>query len=70
MPTPQLLLTVGELARRLGEPLHRIEYVINSRNIEPVGWPGNARVFREADLDWIAAEFRRMAAPHRVHPEA
>lgn len=56
----ETLLTVGEIARRLGKELHRVEYVIRSRNIPPVGWAGNARVFRDADLARIAAELDRI----------
>ena len=52
--------TVGEIARRLGEPLHRVEYVIRARDIQPSGWAGNARVFTETDVDRIASELRRI----------
>ena len=61
MTQPESLLTVGEIARRLDQEVHRIEYVIRSRNIRPVGWAGHARVFRDADLDRIASELRRIA---------
>ena len=60
---PQLissLPTVGEIARRLGVPLHRVEYVIRSRNLHPCGLAGHARVFTEADVGHIAGELRRM----------
>ena len=60
---PQLissLPTVGEIARRLGVPLHRVEYVILSRNLRPSGRAGNARVFSEADVAHIASELRRI----------
>ncbi len=56
----ETLLTIGEIARRLGQELHRIEYVIRSRNIQPASWAGHARVFREADLGRIASELRRI----------
>ena len=54
------LLTVGEIARRLNEPLHRIEYVIRSRSISAVGRAGVARVFTEADVSHIGSELRRI----------
>ena len=54
--------TVGEIARRLGQPLHRIEYVIRSRDIQPTGRAGNIRVFTDADVDRIAGELRRIDA--------
>jgi hypothetical protein len=60
MTEPETLLTVGEIARRLGQPLHRVEYVIRSRNILPAGWAGHARVFRDADLTRIASELKRI----------
>lgn len=52
--------TVGEIARRLGEPLHRIEYVIRSRQIQPAARAGNARIFTDADVDHIRSELRRI----------
>jgi hypothetical protein len=58
---PETLLTVGEIARRLGWEVHRVEYVIRSRRIRPSGWAGHARVFRDADLQYIAAELERIA---------
>lgn len=53
--------TIGEIARRLGQPIHRIEYVIRARHIRPCGWAGNARVFPEDAVEAIAAELRRIA---------
>jgi hypothetical protein len=54
--------TVGEIARRLAEPLHRIEYVIRSRSIQPASRAGNVRIFAEADVAFIADELRQIAA--------
>lgn len=54
--------TVGEIARRLGESLHRIEYVIRSRNIQPAGRAGHVRIFAEADVAHIADELRQIDA--------
>jgi hypothetical protein len=53
--------TVGEIARRLNEPLHRVEYVIRSRNIKPSALAGNCRVFGEEAVQLIEQELRRMA---------
>jgi len=63
MPESQpRLLTVGEIARRIGSPIHRVEYVIGTRNIRP-GWlAGNSRVFTDVDLRFIAAEILRIDA--------
>ena len=52
--------TVGTIAQRLQEPIHRVEYVIRTRNIQPEAWAGNCRVFSEAAERRIAAELRRM----------
>jgi hypothetical protein len=56
------LPTVGEIARRLGEPIHKVEYVLRSRCIRPRGIAGNSRVYAEEDVDRVAAELRAIAA--------
>jgi hypothetical protein len=56
--TCEALATVGEIARRIDEPLHRIEYVIRSRGIRPAAVAGNVRVFDEAAVERIAAALR------------
>jgi hypothetical protein len=61
------LPTVGEIARRLGESLHRIEYVIRSRHIRPASRAGRVRIFAEADIAHIADELRLIDA--RQHDE-
>ncbi len=48
-----VLLTVGEIAKRLDVSLHRVEYILRSRRIQPAGRAGNARVFSEEDLTAI-----------------
>jgi hypothetical protein len=53
-------LTVGEIGRRLNKPVHRIEYVLRSRNIRPASIAGNARVFSETDVQYIRSELRRI----------
>ncbi len=52
--------TIGEIARRLGAPAHRIEYVIRARGISPCGWAGHARVFSEEAVQMIAAALERI----------
>ena len=54
--------TIGEIARRLGVAIHRVEYVIRTRNLKPAVRAGNLRVFLESDIDFIASELRRMDA--------
>lgn len=56
------MTTVGEIARRLGEPVHRIEYVIRARRIRPTGRAGSARVFPEDAVKAIALELQRISA--------
>jgi hypothetical protein len=56
------LPTVGEIARRLGEPVHRVEYVLRTRDIEPAGMAGNSRVYTEEDLARVAEELRLIDA--------
>jgi hypothetical protein len=53
--------TIGEIARRLGQPIHRIEYVIRTRHIRPCGWAGTARVFPEDAVQIITGELQRIA---------
>jgi hypothetical protein len=47
--------TVGEIATRLSTPLHRIEYIIRSRHINPSSVAGNCRVFGDDAVEQIAA---------------
>lgn len=51
--------TTGEIARRLGQPLHRVEYLIRTRCIQPAAWAGNSRVFCEEAVQLIARELQR-----------
>ena len=60
--TSQPMPTVGEISRRLGVPLHRVEYVLRTRNIRPSGIAGNCRVYADEDVERIAAELRRIGA--------
>jgi hypothetical protein len=54
--------TIGEIARRLNVPKHRVEYIIRARDIKPCGWAGNARVFPEKAVEAIASELQRIDA--------
>ena len=49
-------LTTGEIARRLGWPVHRVDYLIRSRGIEPAIRAGNLRVFPETIIDRLRTE--------------
>lgn len=61
-PPVPTLPTVGEISRRIGVPIHRVEYVIQSRGIHPAGRAGNLRVYTDADVAHIESELRRIAA--------
>ncbi len=52
--------TVGEIARRLGEPVHRIEYVIRTRGLKPVSRAGHAGIYSEDNVQYIASELRHI----------
>ena len=52
--------TVGEIARRSGFSIHRVEYVIRARNVTPSGRAGNAYVYAEADVRRIISELQRI----------
>jgi hypothetical protein len=55
------ILSVGDIARQHGVSLHRVLYVIRSRDIRPAGMAGNARLFTPADAERIGSELRRIA---------
>jgi len=52
--------TVGEIARRTGYPVHKIEYVIRARDIAPTGRAGNAYIYGEADVQHVTYELQRI----------
>lgn len=53
-------LTAGDLCRRLGEPRHRIDHVLSSRGIKPVGRCGRYRLFSLDQLEYIRRELARI----------
>ena len=59
---PDKALTIGEIARRLGAPIHRIEYIISSRGLKATLRAGHIRVFTKSDLQLIESILRRMNA--------
>ena len=68
MPAPPVprLVTVGEIVRRTGLPHHKVEYLLDSRNVAPIGWAGNARVYSDDVVTLIAAESARADSPRRT----
>jgi hypothetical protein len=51
-------LTVGEIARQLNEPVHRVQYAVKTRGIEPEAVAGNLRIFPSEALEQVAAILR------------
>lgn len=51
-------LTIGVIARRVNQPLHRVEYFLRSNAICPIGRAGNARVFDEGVVAQVRARSR------------
>jgi hypothetical protein len=47
-------LTIGAIARELGEPIHRVQYAIRTRGIEPECVAGNIRVFGDDAIERVA----------------
>ena len=54
------LITVGQIAKRLGVETHRVAYVIRSRDIRPCGRAGIHRVFDDAAAERIGSELQRI----------
>jgi hypothetical protein len=50
MSTDQKFLTVGAISARIGQSISRVQYLIQSRGLRPVGRAGNMRVFDESVL--------------------
>lgn len=52
--------TVGAIAEAANQPVHRIEYLIDARKIEPIARAGNCRVFSDSDTAYLISEARRI----------
>jgi hypothetical protein len=51
-------LTIGAIAEALDEPIHRAEYAIRTRHIEPVAVAGHIRVFGADAIERVADALR------------
>ena len=51
-PEPQLW-TVGRIAEHLGVPVHRVQYVVQSRRIRPAARAARLRLFDREAVDRI-----------------
>jgi hypothetical protein len=54
--------TIGSIARQLSAPIHRVEYVIKSRHIQPVSRAGSLRIFDEDAVERVAVAIREIDA--------
>jgi hypothetical protein len=61
MSVPICVSSLGELSRRLDEPLHRLEYIIRSRGIKPCLIAGGRHFYTEATTEQIRKELERIA---------
>jgi hypothetical protein len=52
--------TIGWIAESLGEPIHRVEYIIRSRQIQPDSVVGIIRVFGDEAVEQIASALREI----------
>ncbi|TWT86678.1 hypothetical protein Mal64_35070 [Pseudobythopirellula maris] len=59
MPT---LFTLGDIARALGIDKDRVRYIIESRQIEPVGRAAHFRLFDEDGRNAVSAAEKAMTA--------
>lgn len=72
-PTRTALHTVGDVARLLNLPIHRVEYILRSRpQIQPVGRVGIARVYDESAVELVRQAItdisrRQLVASARTH---
>jgi hypothetical protein len=54
----QQALTVDAIARALNEPIHRVQYAIKTRGIEPESMVGHICVFSPEAVDRLACILR------------
>jgi hypothetical protein len=57
---PIRALTVGAIASELRESIHRVQYAIKTRGIEPESVAGNIRMFAPEAVECVAAILREI----------
>ena len=60
------LLTLGQIARELNYPLHRLKYAIDAYRVEPTQRAGIIRLFSRQDLPRIKSILNRIASRREV----
>ena len=66
MPVTEKGYTASDISREAGVPLHRVQYVARSRNVEPNQRVGNLRLFSESDRQFMLSELRRIQGDRRT----
>ena len=54
------IASLGEIARRLDVPIHRVEYVVRTRRIVPTLVAGGRHFYSEASVQRIGSEIKRI----------
>ena len=62
----QSQLTPGEIARRLGEPFHRVTHILATRDIKPIGRAGIVRIYSDDSLDRVRNELQAIDAKRHL----
>ena len=59
------VLTCGEIARRLQVPAHRVDWILRTRGVEPIGRAGCIRIYDEGTVAYVKGEIERQDREHR-----
>ncbi len=54
------IASLGEISRQLHVPIHRVEYVVRTRNIEPTLIAGGRHFYSESSIQRIGNEIKRI----------
>jgi hypothetical protein len=58
---PPALATLGTVSEQLGQPIHRIAYILRTRkHIQPTATAGRLRLFSQGTIELIKAELERI----------
>jgi DNA-binding transcriptional MerR regulator len=59
------LLTVGDLVKLTGLPIHKVEYLLSSRNITPTQRAGRFRLYGPDTVERIKCEVQKMSGAQK-----
>jgi hypothetical protein len=65
MSETRTALTIGVISKLLNCPIHKIEYLIRAREIQPMERAGNLRVFSSDVLDVLKKELEGRFIPRQ-----